>query len=174
MNKKRNSRTAVIVAVISLILAVYGVRLFAIQITDSENYRSLIDAAYVRTVSVPSTRGEIYDRNGVKLVSNRTSYNVIFDKAYIDNSKLNEVILNMTSLLTQTGEKWIDGLEISTTQPFTFTSDGASVAYLKTFLGLQPHASAENCMDWLIDLYGLEEYSPEEARTVAGVRYKMS
>ena len=174
MNKKRNSRTAVIVAVISLILAVYGVRLFAIQITDSENYRSLIDAAYIRTVSVPSTRGEIYDRNGVKLVSNRTSYNVIFDKAYIDNSKLNEVILNMTSLLTQTGEKWIDGLEISTTQPFTFTSDGASVAYLKTFLGLQPHASAENCMDWLIDLYGLEEYSPEEARTVAGVRYKMS
>lgn len=174
MNKKRNSRTAVIVAVISLILAVYGVRLFAIQITDSENYRSLIDAAYVRTVSVPSTRGEIYDRNGVKLVSNRTSYNVIFDKAYIDNSKLNEVILNMTSLLTKTGEKWIDGLEISTTQPFTFTSDGASVAYLKTFLGLQPHASAENCMDWLIDLYGLEEYSPEEARTVAGVRYKMS
>ena len=174
MNKKRNSRTAVIVAVISLILAVYGVRLFAIQITDSENYRSLIDAAYVRTVSVPSTRGEIYDRNGVKLVSNRTSYNVIFDKAYIDNSKLNEVILNMTSLLTQTGEKWIDGLEISKSQPFTFTSDGASVAYLKTFLGLQPHASAENCMDWLIDLYGLEEYSPEEARTVAGVRYKMS
>ena len=174
MNKKRNSRTAVIIAVISLILAVYAVRLFAIQITDSENYRSLIDAAYVRTVSVPSTRGEIFDRNGVKLVSNRTSYNVIFDKAYIDNSKLNEVILNMTSLLTQTGEQWIDGLEISKSQPFTFTSDGASVAYLKTFLGLQPHASAENCMDWLIDLYGLEEYSPEEARTVAGVRYKMS
>lgn len=174
MNKKRNSRTAVIIAVISLILAVYAVRLFAIQITDSENYRSLIDAAYVRTVSVPSTRGEIFDRNGVKLVSNRTSYNVIFDKAYIDNSKLNEVILNMTSLLTQTGEQWIDGLEISKSQPFTFTSDGTSVAYLKTFLGLQPHASAENCMDWLIDLYGLEEYSPEEARTVAGVRYKMS
>ena len=174
MNKKRNSRTAVIIAVIFLILAVYAVRLFAIQITDSENYRSLIDAAYVRTVSVPSTRGEIFDRNGVKLVSNRTSYNVIFDKAYIDNSKLNEVILNMTSLLTQTGEQWIDGLEISKSQPFTFTSDGTSVAYLKTFLGLQPHASAENCMDWLIDLYGLEEYSPEEARTVAGVRYKMS
>ena len=174
MNKKRNSRTAVIITVISLILAVYGVRLFQIQITDSENYRSLIDAAYVRTVSIPSTRGEIFDRNGVKLVSNRTSYNVIFDKAHIQNSELNEVILNMTNLLTQTGEEWIDGLEISKTQPFTFTSDGASVAYLKTFLGLQPHASAENCMDWLIDLYGLEEYSPEDARIIAGVRYKMS
>ena len=174
MNKKRNSRAAVIIAFISIILAVYGVRLFQIQITDSENYRSLIDAAYVRTVTIPSTRGEIYDRNGVKLVSNRTSYNVIFDKAYIDNSELNEVILNMTTLLTQTGEKWIDGLEISKVQPFTFTSDGASVAYLKTFLGLQPHASAENCMDWLIDLYGLEKYSPEQARIIAGVRYKMS
>ncbi len=174
MNKKRNSRTAVIITIISLILAVYGVRLFQIQITDSENYRSLIDAAYVRTVSIPSTRGEIFDRNGVKLVSNRTSYNVIFDKAYIENSELNEVILNMTNLLTQTGEEWIDGLEISKAKPFTFTSDGASVAYLKTFLGLQPHASAENCMDWLIDLYGLEEYSPEDARIIAGVRYKMS
>ena len=174
MSKKRNARAAVIITFLSVILSIFGVRLFQVQITDSENYRSLVDAAYVRTVTVPSTRGEIYDRNGVKLVSNRTSYNVIFDKAYIDNSNLNEVILNMTNLLTQTGEEWIDGLEISKTQPFTFTSDGASVSYLKTFLGLQPHASAENCMDWLIDLYGLEEYSLQDARTIAGVRYKMS
>lgn len=174
MSKKRNSRAAIIIAVLSIILSIFGVRLFQIQITDSENYRNLADTAYIRTVSVPSTRGEIYDRNGVKLVSNRTSYNVIFDKAYIDNSNLNEVILNMTNLLTQTGEEWIDGLEISKTLPFTFTSDGASVSYLKTFLGLQPHASAENCMDWLIDLYSLEEYTPEQARTIAGVRYKMS
>lgn len=174
MNKKRNARFAIIIATLSVILSIFGVRLFQIQITDSENYRSLVDAAYVRTVSIPSTRGEMYDRDGVKLVSNRTSYNVIFDKAYINNSDLNEVILNMTNLLAQTGEEWIDGLEISRTQPFTFTSEGASVSYLKTFLGLQPHASADNCMEWLIDLYKLEDYTPEQARTIAGVRYKMS
>ena len=174
MNKKLNSRTAVIITIFSLIFCICGVRLFQIQITDSENYRSLAGASYVRTVSVAPTRGEIYDRNGVKLVSNRTSYNVIFDKAYIDNSELNEVILNMTNLLAQTGEEWIDGLEITKAQPFEFTSDGSSVAYLKTFLELQPHATAQNCMDWLIDLYNLEEYTPEQARTIAGVRYKMS
>ena len=95
LSKKRNSRTAIIIAVLSIILSIFGVRLFQIQITDSENYRNLADAAYIRTVTVPSTRGEMYDRNGVKLVSNRTSYNVIFDKAYINNSDLNEVILNM-------------------------------------------------------------------------------
>ena len=174
LNKKLGVRTAIIIVIFSIIVAVFGVRLFQVQITDSENYRSLVGASYVRTVSVPSTRGEIYDRNGIKLVSNKTSYNVIFDKAYIDNSVLNQVILNMTELLTKTGEEWIDGLDISKTVPFVFTSDGASVAYLKTFLELQPHATAENCMDWLIDLYGLEDYSPEQARVIAGVRYKMS
>ena len=174
MNKKLNSRTAVIIAIFSLIFCICGVRLFQIQITDSENYRSLAGASYVRTVSVPSTRGEIYDRNGIKLVANRASYNVIFDKAYINNSELNEVILNMTNLLSQTGEEWIDGIDITKTQPFEFTSNGSSVAYLKTFLGLQPHATAQNCIDWLIDLYGLENYTPEQARTIAGVRYKMS
>lgn len=54
-------------------------RLWSIQIDRHEEFRSRVPGTSDLTVRVPGVRGEIKDRNGVTLVTNRPSYEVIFN-----------------------------------------------------------------------------------------------
>ncbi len=67
-----------------LIVAVFGyyaIRLFDLQILNSEAYLGQAEENRTREVSVPTQRGIIMDRNGVVLARNIASYNVIITPA---------------------------------------------------------------------------------------------
>jgi penicillin-binding protein 2 len=59
-------------------LAAIGVRLWFVQVKMANFYRGRIQGSSEVTVRIPSIRGEIRDRNGVVLVTNRPSYEVDF------------------------------------------------------------------------------------------------
>ena len=61
-----------------LALAAIGIRLWWVQIRLYSTYKSRIQGSSEVTVRIPSVRGEIRDRNGVALVTNRPSYEVDF------------------------------------------------------------------------------------------------
>jgi penicillin-binding protein 2 len=56
-----------------------GARLWYVQIARGEEYPSKIRNRSQVTVRLPAVRGEILDRNGIKLVENRGSFEVDFD-----------------------------------------------------------------------------------------------
>ena len=55
-----------------------GLRLWFVQVKMADYYRGRIQGSSEVTVRIPSIRGEIRDRNGVPLVTNRPSYEVDF------------------------------------------------------------------------------------------------
>src|SRR6476620_3479763 len=55
-----------------------GVRLWFVQVKMADYYRGRIQGSSEVTVRIPSVRGEIRDRNGIPLVTNRPSYEVDF------------------------------------------------------------------------------------------------
>jgi penicillin-binding protein 2 len=59
-------------------LVAIGVRLWFVQVKMADFYRGRIQGSTEVTVRIPSVRGEIRDRNGVPLVTNRPSYEVDF------------------------------------------------------------------------------------------------
>jgi penicillin-binding protein 2 len=63
---------------ILLALSAVCVRLWYVQVKKADYYRSRIQGASEVTVRIPSVRGEIRDRNGIPLVTNRPSYEVDF------------------------------------------------------------------------------------------------
>jgi penicillin-binding protein 2 len=65
-------------ALILLALIVIGFRLWWVQVRLYAHYKAKIQGSSEVTVRVPSVRGEIRDRNGVVLVTNRQSYEVDF------------------------------------------------------------------------------------------------
>jgi penicillin-binding protein 2 len=67
-----------VAALILLALLVIGVRLWWVQVRLYTHYKGKIQGSSEVTVRVPSVRGEIRDRNGVALVTNRQSYEVDF------------------------------------------------------------------------------------------------
>ncbi len=63
------------------------------------------DGTYTRTVAIQAVRGEIYDKNGKKLVSNDYSYNMVFDYEAMsaDRYERNLALLNAVYALNDTG-----------------------------------------------------------------------
>ena len=79
--KKMSSRGIVAVSAFVLVCAVFLGSLFKIQVIDGEEYAKAGTSISVKTVKVEGARGEILDRNGSALVSNRQGNSIIFDYA---------------------------------------------------------------------------------------------
>jgi len=50
--------------------------LWWVQIVNSNRHQQSVETQSFRSVRIPATRGQIYDRNGVALAENRPSYNI--------------------------------------------------------------------------------------------------
>src|SRR5258705_11439536 len=71
-------RILCLAALVLASLVAIGVRLWFVQVKLADYYRGRIQGSSEVTVRIPSIRGEIRDRNGVPLVTNRPSYEVDF------------------------------------------------------------------------------------------------
>ena len=167
-NRTHTLRYLGIVAVFCLICVIYLGRLFFIQISGRENeYKSDIEE---REVTVQAVRGEIYDRNGVKLVANRYSYDLSFVHAQffaLTIQERNEVCLGVQNALAKRGgegKREQKFFPFDGTYPnYTYsadTLDGDSIrSYrLKRVLGdldLKAETTATELRDYYTDTYDL-------------------
>ena len=71
-------RILTLASLILLALIVIGFRLWWVQVKLYAHYKAKIQGSSEVSVRIPSVRGEIRDRNGVVLVTNRQSYEVDF------------------------------------------------------------------------------------------------
>ena len=76
--------------VMVIVLAIFSVRLFQIQIVQGEAYAKLVSAGYRTTIPIAASRGEIVDCNQMPLISNRTSYAVVLDYNYFPHGSDDE------------------------------------------------------------------------------------
>ena len=77
--EKYLSRIFVLGILFLLGLTALGARLWFVTIARGEEYTAKIRNRSQVTVRIPAVRGEILDRNGIKLVENRSSFEVDFD-----------------------------------------------------------------------------------------------
>lgn len=76
------SRTKILAILVLVIMAVFIVRLFYLQIIEHDKYVALANNEQLKRLTIPATRGEIYamdDGTPVKLVLNETVYTVFAD-----------------------------------------------------------------------------------------------
>ena len=86
-------RYLLIAAIFCTVCVIYLGRLFYVQISGREN---AYDAGNTVRVKVQAVRGEIYDRNGVALVSNRYTYDLTL--SYLGLSSVGTSEANRTCL----------------------------------------------------------------------------
>ena len=176
--KKRSAtvRLIVLAVVLCAALALFSFRLLDMQYIHAEQYRSEGQTDENPTVVIPAARGEILDRNGIPMAVNRESYNIVFDRAYMQYSDVNPVIERLITLLDSTGETYHDILPLLKTEPFDFTGDEEETARLIANLNLAHYANASNCYDNMIGAYDLQDYNKnrQTQRSIMGVRYTMA
>lgn len=132
------------------------------------------------TVTVDAVRGEVLDRNGKPMVTNRQGNSITFNAATFpskeDQKGRNEEILSLIQLAKANDIEYVDELPITIKDgTFVFTEDEDYIAWLKSadMLNLNDYATAENCMKALVKRYQLESYSDKDARNIASVCVQM-
>ncbi len=91
----------VIYALLALIFSFYTYRLFVIQIVDGEIYQAQAEENRTSFQSLPTQRGNIYDRNGTILARNVPSYNVVITPAELpeDTGSVQEIYRQLSKVI---------------------------------------------------------------------------
>ena len=97
MDPKQFRRRALAVAVLlALMVAGMGATLYDLQINNGADYYEQSQRRVAETQTVESARGQILDRNGQVLVSNRVVYQVTLDTSRMGSaSKRNQILLEL-------------------------------------------------------------------------------
>lgn len=176
--KTAKNRNIITFTLIGVLFLVFLVHLFNIQVLGTD--KSGDSAVSVVTVPVDAIRGEIYDRDGYPLVTNKQVNKLIFNYLNFpkDYTERNKIIIALIRMFDKNGVEWNDELPILINKKGTLTFDSEKeneVSYLKSeaFLDLNYYANVNNCFDALCSKYKLEEYSTKDARDIASVYYSM-
>lgn len=170
--KKINPRSIVLALMLFAVLIAYSARVFQLQILDKDYYITQASGITNKTAVIKAARGEILDTYGRPIAINRDGYNIVFNRAYIDMDKINDTIIVLTNYLDLNNHGWKDDLPLKK-KSVAFTSDSNDVAQMKSMLGLNSYATAQNCFDSMVKRYGLENLNSELQRRIMGIRYTM-
>jgi len=110
-------RMAAIHALVFVILAVLGVRLYYLQVVNGGYYAERAENQRIRLLKIPAPRGAILDRNSKVLVDSRSTYNIILLREDMKGKEYNALIGPLSEGLDLDPEFLRDRFEAMRTQP---------------------------------------------------------
>ena len=105
MEKTSKARYVIMIIIVIIAAAIFCARLVSWQVLSKDYYDEIALTTSTYKVSSEAIRGEIYDANGVPLAVNKTGYRIVFNKIYLKDESLNEIIVRLTTMLSRTGDK---------------------------------------------------------------------
>lgn len=180
MERVSRSRCIAILLLFAVVLSLFGFRMYGLQVRDADP-DSNRDATYTTWSRVTAARGEILDRNGNVLVTNRASYNLVFNNYVIYNSdNPNESLRKLVNLLQERGIAYLEHLPVTLDKPYEYTLSELSSTwqgYFKDFLNYREwdsDISAAQLMKQLRSAYRIpNDWTDREVRLVVGLRYEL-
>lgn len=123
-------------------------RLFQLQIVNGENYLNNFQLRIRREVTIPSTRGNIYDRNGNLLAYNELAYSVTIKDVYEDTSfrdkQINETIGKVIDILDGNGDSITGDFNIILNEDGQFEYNVSDTSLLRFLADIYGHASTDD------------------------------
>lgn len=126
MNTKQfHRRVWAMVLLLALMVTGMGAALYDLQINNGEENYQKTQKKIAEAQTIPAARGQILDRNGQILVSNKVIYEVRLDTRLMGKTQgeINAVLMALVEAARAEGVEWSDSLPITRTAPFRFTTE---------------------------------------------------
>lgn len=150
-----------------VLLIVITVRLYSLQIVNGADISESFTSSITQTLTIPASRGNIYDRYGKPLAVNEAAFSVKIDgsaKMTLSNrvGVLNTIYENLNKL----GSPVEDTLPITKSSPRSFTLEGDELTKWLTNIGLTKkqykNMTADDVYGYLCDKYEISENMPQD------------
>ena len=183
MERITRFRATVLVSLVCAILLFFAGRLYYMQIIKTGG---VVDntTVFVTKTRVKAARGDILDRNGNLMVSNRASFDLVINHYVLTSSESpNRSLYELVKLCEKLEIDYTDHLPITKTAPFTYTLEEYSSTwrnYFQEYLfrrgdGFDSDITAPLLIEKLRESYHIPaEWTDDEARAVLGLRYELS
>ncbi len=181
MERITRNRARILLLLFALVLVFYGGKLYNEQIVKTGGSKDNATTFTTHT-RVKAARGDILDRNGNLLVSNRASYDLTINHYVLLSAKgTNDHLYQLIKVCEREGIEYTDHFPISAERPFVYTLDKYNSAwqgYFQTYLEYKTKLDSDITAPLLVkelrSRYKLPpEWTDEEARKVIGLRYEM-
>ena len=161
----------------TLAAVLIGARLVNLQLVNGNYYREKSDSRTVRSIELIAPRGEILDRNGRDIVSNRTAYNVyILSNRQRTPEQLNKIIYNLFKTVKSVDSSISSVIPVEVKKDsYVFSADKAEAFKWKKNNGFKKSDSAQKVMDTYIQRYKInaDKYSMKNVLRIAATRLNM-
>jgi len=173
----------IILAIFFIILGVIIVlKLIDLQIVHGKELEEISEKRVLKERTVVAPRGNILDRNGIPVTSNRQGFNVDIINTGLKNKELNEMLLRIFNIFEKNGDKYKNTLkQYLTINPVSFNNKtGEQVIAWQTgeLLGVKhknvmefPEKVFEYIRDTLFKIDGT--YTDDEAYKIMVLRYEI-
>ena len=137
MERKIRFRITLLIAFVGVLVALFTLRIYKLQAAQTEQTIQLANSLTFQT-RVDAARGQILDRNGTVLVTNRASYDlVMINFVFFNGPTPNESLIELLDTCDALGVEIQHHLPVSETRPYEYTTDelGATwQGYFKQYL----------------------------------------
>ncbi len=178
-------RIMAIAVLFGVVVLLFFVKLFQLQIIEKDYYSSIAVPKTYRQQRLEMSRGQIFDRNGNLLVSNKKQYSIIINKATLDSNDYNTTLLEFIKFCMRHNIHLSDKLPVSAVYPYVLDNeyifDSDKEKKLKRFISNNQYEEAdvfetENSLyNLLCKKYRIAEENRDDSiyRKLVGLRYDM-
>lgn len=183
---KENFMNMITSRLIVLILVIFGMggyliyTIFQLQIVNGEEYFNNFQLMITKERTIPSTRGNILDRNGNLLAYNELAYSVTIEDVYESgkgkNASLNATIYKLIGMIEQNGDSIINDFHVvldkngnyeynvEGTQLLRFLADVYGYPTIDKLKEKEKTATPDELMKYLCSTsrYGIGSYTDED------------
>ncbi|MBE6920491.1 MAG: hypothetical protein E7468_02870 [Ruminococcaceae bacterium] len=182
MERITRLRVTVLMTLFFLLIGFFALKLYDLQIIQTGGDTDNVKKFYTVT-RVKAARGDILDRNGNVLVTNRATYDMVFNHFVIlSNGNVNEHLLRLVHLCREMDITYNEHFPITMDAPFQYTLSQVGSAgknHFQAYLpvvagGLDSDITAPVLMRTLREYYDIpSHWSDADARAVIGLRYEL-
>ena len=174
MSKKiLQSRYYQLIAIIAILMLALGIRLFVLTVVQEDKWAEAAVNQNTKEVVTSAPRGEILDRYGRVLATNKQIFTVTFNVSGLETSDINQSAYALVKLLEKNGDEYVDNfpIVIKKNGEFRYTYDEDKVKWLKS-IGLSAEATCEEAFNKLRKDYEIDpELERKEAMEVLQETY---
>lgn len=149
-----------------------------LQIVKGEYYRQVADSRMYRSTVIKAPRGEITDRYGRAIVTNKAALSIMINDDFENDDEMHDVLLNLLKVTADDGREYDDALPVTYKKPYKFRFDYMNISTTeeewKKNHDFDAKTEASDVMNKIIEEYGISnKYDDDEKRKLAGLIYDM-